>query len=77
MLIICLKIFLVRIVDVSLGTVRTIFMIKEKKVVAALIAFVEVFIWFVIVQEALSLLEKNMFVAVAYAGGFSVGTFIG
>lgn len=75
--ILCIKIFLVRICDVSLGTARTIFVVKGKKIIAALIGFIEIIIWFIIVREALNTPETSLWVAVSYAGGFAVGTYIG
>lgn len=77
MLLLCIKIFFVRILDVSLGTVRTIVTVKGQNFVAALIGFVEVFVWFVIVQEALTTDSRSLWVAVSYAGGFATGTYIG
>lgn len=44
MLILCFKIFLSRILDVSLSSVRTMFVVKCNKIMASLIAFVEIFI---------------------------------
>ena len=77
LILLCIKIFLVRIVDVSLGTTRTLFVVKGKKKTAALIGFVEVFIWFIIVREALNTDSKSIFVAISYAAGFAIGTYIG
>ncbi len=73
----CLKVFFVRILDVSLGTIRTIVTIKGQRIVASLIGFVEVFVWFVIVNEALNTSETSIWIAVFYAGGFATGTYIG
>ena len=77
LLLLCIKIFFIRILDVSLGTVRTIVTIKGKTALASIIGFVEVFIWFVIVKEALNTPETSIFVAIAYAGGYAAGTAIG
>ena len=71
-LFLCIKIFLVRIIDVSLGTARTIIMVKGKSLVASLIGFVEVFVWFVIAREALNTTESSL-----YSLGFATGTYIG
>lgn len=73
----CLKIFFVRILDVSMGTFRTIITVKGKPLYASIIGFVEVFIWFVIVKEALNTNETSIFVAISYALGYATGTFIG
>ena len=76
-LILCLKIFLARIFDVSLGTVRTITVVKGKTLIGALIGFIEVLIWFVIVKEALNTDSTSIFVAISYSLGFATGTYIG
>lgn len=75
--ILCLKIFCVRIIDVSLGTARTIIMVKGKGLIASLIGFVEVFVWFMIVREALNTSESGIIIAISYSLGFAVGTYIG
>lgn len=77
MLLLCIKIFLVRIVDVSLGTIRTIFTVKGKKFIASCIGFFEILVWFLIVKEALQTEDNSIFIAIAYALGFATGTYIG
>jgi uncharacterized protein YebE (UPF0316 family) len=77
LLFLCVQVFCCRIVDVSLGTVRTILTVKGKIGVASLIGFVEVFVWFVIVQAAISKGGTSLWVAVFYAGGFAAGTYVG
>ena len=77
MLLLCLKIFLVRIVDVTLGTTRTMFTVKGKRLIASLIGFFEVLIWFLIVREALQTEDKSILIAISYALGFATGTYIG
>lgn len=75
--ILCLQIFLFRILDVSLGVMRTIVLVRRKTLLASMIGFVEVLIWFLIVRDALTSAEGGIFVALAYASGFAAGTFIG
>lgn len=77
LLMLCIKIFLVRIFDVSLGTTRMIVTVNGKTKIAALIGFVEVLIWFLIVKEALNTTETSIFVALSYAGGYATGTLVG
>ena len=76
-LFLCLKIFLVRIIDVSLGTARTIIMVRGKGLIASIIGFFEVFVWFLIVREALNTTESGLFIAISYSLGFATGTYIG
>lgn len=73
----CLQVFFCRIVDVSLGTVRTILTVKDKVGTASIIGFVEIFVWFVIVQAAISRGGDSWWVALAYAAGFAAGTYAG
>ena len=73
----CVKIFFVRILDVSLGTLRTIITVKGKILVASLIGFIEMFVWFSVVNEALNTDEKSIWIAIAYSLGFATGTYIG
>ncbi len=73
----CLKIFFVRIIDVSLGTIRAIMSVKNKNVIASLIGFFEVTVWFLVVKEALNTDENSLFVVFSYAAGFATGTYIG
>ena len=77
MLLLCIKIFFARILDVSLGTIRTIFTVKGKNLIASLIGFVEICIWFTIVREALNTDETSLFIMFSYAAGYATGTYIG
>lgn len=73
----CLKIFFVRIIDVSLGTFRTIITVKGKAFYASVIGFIEVFVWFLIVREALNTDVESIWIAISYSLGFATGTYIG
>ncbi len=77
MFLLCLKIFLARIVDVSIGTFRTIIMVKGKSFLAAILAFVEVLIWFYVAREALNTNFNNFFIPLSYSLGYATGTFLG
>ncbi len=69
-------IFLARIVDVSLGTLRIILLSKGKKYFAPILGFFEVLIWIVAISKILQNLD-NYVNYIAYAGGFAAGNFIG
>ena len=73
----CLQIFVARLVDVSLGTFRTINTVKGKNFVASLIGMVEITVWFLVVKEALNTHNNSYWIVFSYALGFSVGTYIG
>ena len=71
-----LAIFFGRICDVTLGTLRILFVSKGEKKIAPIIGFVEVFIWVVIIAQVLSR-ANDLLSFVAYAGGYATGTYIG
>ena len=77
LLLLCVKIFFARLIDVSLGTVRTIYTVKEKNFIASLIGIIEITVWFLVVKEALSTDNNSLWIVFSYAMGFSVGTYIG
>ncbi len=77
MLFICLKIFLARIVDVSLGTIRTVLVVKGKNLTPAIVAFFEVLVWFYAAREALNTEIASILIPIFYAGGYAAGTYIG
>lgn len=77
LLLLCIKVFCVRILDVSLGTMRTIVTVKGKTKTASLIGFIEVLIWFLVVREALNTDIDSIWIAISYAGGYATGTLIG
>ena len=77
LILLCLKIFFVRIIDVSLGTIRTIITIKGNSIVASIIGFFEVLVWFLVVKEALNTNQSGIIIAISYSLGFATGTYIG
>ncbi len=77
LLFLCIKVFFVRITDVTMGTFRTILTVKAKPIQASMIGFIEVLIWFLVVKEALNTDSNSIFVAISYAGGFATGTYLG
>ena len=72
----CLLIVLARMTDVSLGTLRTVFIVGGHRFVAWMIGFVEILIWVVVVSRVIANLD-NFYYALAYAFGFAMGTYIG
>lgn len=77
MLFTCLYIFLARLVDVSLGTIRTVLLVKGKNISTAVIAFFEVLIWFLVAREALNTDIDSILIPIFYAGGYATGTLLG
>ena len=71
-----LLIFGLRLVDVSLGTVRVIMISRGRRKIAPLLGFVEVTIWVVAISQVITNLD-NVFNILAYSGGFAAGTLVG
>jgi uncharacterized protein YebE (UPF0316 family) len=69
-------IFFGRIIDVTLGTLRIIFVSKGEKYKAPLIGFFEVLIWIVVISEIFSR-ANDMVAYISYAAGYASGNFVG
>jgi uncharacterized protein YebE (UPF0316 family) len=69
-------IFLARICDVSIGTIRIIFVSKGNKRIAPILGFFEVLIWITAISKIMQNLD-NYVNYVAYAAGFATGNFVG
>ncbi|MEL7591044.1 MAG: DUF2179 domain-containing protein [Anaerolineaceae bacterium] len=71
-----LIIFVARIFDVTLGTLRIIFVSRGKRNLAPILGFFEVLIWIVVISQLVQNLES--FTAyIAYAAGFAAGNYVG
>lgn len=69
-------IMLARICDVSIGTMRVIFVSKGYRKLAAFLGFIELLVWLVVGRQVL-VKSDNVLHFVAYAGGFGLGNYIG
>jgi uncharacterized protein YebE (UPF0316 family) len=69
-------IFLARICDVSIGTMRIIFVSKGKRNIAPILGFFEVLIWITAISKIMQNLD-NYVNYIAYAAGFATGNFVG
>ena len=65
-----------RILDVSFGTIRVIFVSKGLKKLAPILGFFEVLMWIIVVSQVMKNLSNPLYY-VAYAAGFAMGTFVG
>jgi uncharacterized protein YebE (UPF0316 family) len=71
-----LLIFLARICDVSIGTMRIIFITKGRRNIAPFLGFFEVLIWIIVISKIMQNLD-NYINYIAYAAGFATGNFVG
>lgn len=71
-----LLILIARVIDVSLGTARVIFVSRGYKFLAAAAGFWEVLIWLLAIRQIMQNLS-NPICYIAYAAGFATGNIIG
>lgn len=71
-----LLIFISRILDVSLGTIRIVMVSKGQKLWAPILGFFEVLIWLVAISKIFQNLD-NWVCFVAFATGFAAGNYVG
>jgi len=74
--ILSLLIFSARVIDVSLQTIRIVFVSKGFKYLAPLTGFFEVLVWVLAIGQIMQNLD-NFIYYIAYAGGFAMGSFVG
>jgi len=75
-LILPILIFFARILDVTIGTLRIIFVSKGDKIISPILGFFEVFIWIVVISQIIGNID-NYICYIAYAGGFAMGNYVG
>lgn len=71
-----LVIFCLRIVDVSLDTLRVLFVVRGRRVIAGSLGFFQAMIWIFAVGNAIRHIDSFWHIF-GYAGGFGMGTVIG
>ncbi len=76
-LITCLFIFFARILDVSLGTLKTLFVIRGNKKLSFILGLIEITVWYIVVNKALGDGKMDIFVAIAYSTGYASGAVVG
>lgn len=69
-------IFLARVCDMSLDTLRIMFLSKGRKFIAPVLGFFQVLIWLLAFRQIILNLS-NPLCYIAFAGGFAMGTYAG
>lgn len=72
-----LLIFCSRIVDVSLGTLRTISIVQGRKWMAFWLGFFEVILWLIVISAVIHRIQENLALGIFYALGFAAGNMVG
>jgi uncharacterized protein YebE (UPF0316 family) len=71
-----LLIFVARVSDVSINTLRFMFMMNGKKNIVPILGFFEALIWLLAIGQIFQNVD-NPLSYLAYAGGFATGTYVG
>lgn len=71
-----LLIFLARICDVSIGTLRTVFVVSGYRKLSVVLGFFEVLIWVLAIGGVMKYLSYPLAIA-GYAGGYATGILVG
>ena len=66
-----------RVIDVSLGTLRTVSIMHGRRALALALGFIEILVWVLVVSEVIGSIKDNLIYGFAYAGGFALGTWLG
>jgi uncharacterized protein YebE (UPF0316 family) len=72
-----LVIFFLRIVDVSMGTVRTLAVVAGHIRISVVLGFLEVLIWVFAISQVIQTVAESPLVLFMYAGGFATGNAVG
>jgi uncharacterized protein YebE (UPF0316 family) len=70
-------IFLARIGDVSIGTVRTIVTVQGRSLLAFSLAIFELLIWITVVSTVIHKIKDQPILALFYAVGYATGNVVG
>jgi uncharacterized protein YebE (UPF0316 family) len=73
----CVLVFLLRVSDVTLGTLRTVAIVKGHIKPAVILGFFELLIWVAAISQVISRLNESWWLALAYAAGFAAGNGLG
>ncbi len=75
-LVLPVMIFLARIGDVSINTIRIIYVLGGRRFTATMLGFFESFIWLMAIRQIFEHLD-NWICYIAYPAGFATGIFVG
>ena len=72
-----LAVFMARIVDVSVGTIRIISIVNGRIKTAFVLGFIEVSIWLLVISTVLGKINESPIIAIFYALGYASGNVVG
>ncbi len=76
-LVLGLIIFVARVTDVTLGTLRTVSIVQGRTKMAFSLGFVEISLWLIVISAVVNKITTNPLLGFFYALGFSTGNIVG
>ena len=73
----CLAVCLAKILEISIQSVKTVFMVKGERKFAAILGFIECLVWGFVISAVISSLSSNIYLLLSYCIGYSLGLFLG
>lgn len=70
-------IFIAKTIEVSIATIRLVYVNKGERVKGAILGFFEVMIWILVVSSVLNNITDDPFKIFAYSAGFALGNYLG
>jgi len=70
-------IFCAKIVEVTISTIRIVYINKGEKLIGSILAFIEILIWLIVVSSVLTNIAEDPIKVFVYAAAFSLGNYIG
>lgn len=70
-------VFLAKTIEVSIATIRLVYVNKGERIKGAILGFFEVMIWILVVSSVLNNITDDPLKIFAYAAGFSLGNYLG
>ena len=67
-------IFILKLIEAFTSTISTILLIDERRLLGAILSFIQVIIWFLIIKLALD--YNSLLIPISYAGGYSTGSYL-
>lgn len=72
-----ITIFIAKIIEISISTIRLVYINKGEKLIGACLGFVEILIWLIVVSSVLNNITEDPIKILIYAVAFSLGNYIG
>lgn len=75
--VVCIFICLAKILEISIQSLKTVFMVKGRKGIAATLGFCECVIWGLVISSIITLLSGRLELLFSYCLGYALGLYIG